>query len=110
MDNVVALVIYLMVALVMAGIGIVQIRGKNPTGFYTGEEPPKKEELTDWKAWNRRHGTMWLIYSAAIMLGALVGAMMGDTVYSVIPMCAGVIVPLPIMIWYHHRLIKKYRK
>lgn len=103
-------IIFLLVALVMVIIGIAQCKSKSPVGFYTGEQPPAEDELTDWKAWNKKHGIMWILFGIVMMLGYCAGAVMGDTIYSAIPMCGGVIAPLPFMIWNHHRLIKKYRK
>lgn len=109
-DNIIGLIIYLAVAGVMAAIGIYQIKSESPVGFYTGEKPPRAEEISDVDAWNKKHGFMWLIYGLVIMVSYGIGAMMGDTIWSVIPMCGGVIIPLPAMILYHHKLIKIYRK
>ena len=103
-------VIYLAVALVMVGIGISQLRSKKPVGFYSGERPPEKDELWDVTAWNRKHGAMWVIYGAVIMLSGGGGCLMGNTVWSGILMSGGVVIPMPFMVWYHHRLVKCYRK
>ena len=40
-------VIFCVVALIMFGIGISQLRSKDPVGFYTGVKPPQKEQLSD---------------------------------------------------------------
>ena len=109
-ENIVGLIIYLAVAGVMMSIGIYQIKSKNPVWFYTGEKPPRAEELSDVKAWNKKHGFMWVIYGIVIIASYGAGAMMGDTIWSAIPMCGGVIIPLPFMIMYHHKLIKIYKK
>ena len=53
-------------ALIMIGIGISQLKSRNPVGFYTGEKPPKKEQLSDVNAWNRKHGTMWIVYGCSL--------------------------------------------
>ena len=29
-------------------IGIVQFNSKNPVGFWSGKEPPKKEQIIEW--------------------------------------------------------------
>ena len=34
-------------ALVMFGIGISQLKSKEPVGFYSGIEPPAREQLSD---------------------------------------------------------------
>ena len=110
MENIIGLVIYLAVAGFMIGIGISQLRSKKPVAFYSGEKSPGEEELSDVKAWNQKHGRMWVLYGTIILVSYGIGAMMGDTLWSVIPMCAGIAFPLPIMILHHHKLVKLYRK
>ncbi|MBQ1172833.1 MAG: hypothetical protein IIX48_09600 [Lachnospiraceae bacterium] len=107
-ENIFGFVIYLLVVAFMAGIGISQLKSKSPVGFYSGEKPPREDELSDVKAWNKKHGLMWLFYSVIIMVSYGIGVMVGDTVWCVIPMCGGIIIPIPIMIWYHHKLMKTY--
>ena len=99
------------VALVMIGIGIYQFTCKDTVGFYSGETPPKKEELKDWVAWNRKHGLMWIIYGVLIAIGSYVPfVIIKDTsqIAASLSIFLGVLMPLPIMIWYDHRLRKKY--
>lgn len=67
-ENIFCFVIYVIVAAIMVGIGIVQLKSKKPVGFYSGEKPPRPEELSDVEAWNKQHGMMWLIYGGIIML------------------------------------------
>ncbi len=99
-----------LVSLIMVGIGISQFRSKEPVGFYTGEIPPKAEELTDVEAWNKKHGIMWLLYGIAIMLSVIVSMFLQDSLWCLVPFGAGVVLPIAVMIWYHHRLIRAYRK
>lgn len=106
---VIAFVCYVGTALFMVGIGVVQLKSKNPVGFYSGEEPPKASELSDVEAWNKKHGAMWLIYGCIILISYCIGAGMLESLWCLIPMCGGVFVPIPVMIWYHHRLIRKYK-
>ena len=108
--NIIGLAIYVVVALFMVAIGIAQLKSKDPVGFYSGEEPPKAESLTDVSAWNKRHGMMWLIYGIIIFVSYLIGSIIGESIWSIIPMMGGVIIPLPFMIWYHHRLMKKFMR
>ena len=110
MNNIVGLFIYSFTSLFMMAIGIAQLKSQNPVGFYSGEKPPKAENLTDVHAWNKNHGLMWLIYGIVIFASYLIGNLFGDSILSVIPMMGGVIVPLPFMIWNHHRLIRKFMK
>ncbi|MGN0142695.1 MAG: hypothetical protein ACI4AD_10745 [Roseburia sp.] len=108
--GIMTLVIFLIVAGMMIGIGISQLRSTSPVGFYSGEKPPAENELTDVKAWNKKHGMMWLVYGIIIIISYFVGYIMGDTILCLIPFCGGLIVPVIIMIWYHHRLIRKYKR
>lgn len=107
-ESVIGFVIYALLALFMMGIGVVQLKSKEPVGFYSGEKPPKAENITDIKAWNTKHGMMWLIYGIIILISFFIGNMIGDSVWSIIPMVGGVIIPVIFMIWYHHQLRKKY--
>ena len=101
-------VIYGFVALFMFGIGISQLKSKDPVGFYTGEKPPEKERLSDINAWNKKHGTMWIVYGFCIVCSWICSAFIGESICSIIPLFAGVIAPIVLMIIYHHKLVKKY--
>ena len=109
-ENILGFIIYLLVALLMMGIGISQLRSKNPVGFYSGEKPPAPEELKDVAAWNKKHGMMWLLYGLIILLSYGIGMAVGDSIWCIFPMCGGVILPVVVMIWYHHRLIRRYKR
>ena len=103
------LIIMLPVAFLMVGIGIYQIKSPKPAWFYSGEEPPKPETITDLRAWNTKHGTMWVVYGAIILLTTVIGVI--DL--SAIGMwffIGGIFFPIPFMIWWHHRLEKRYLK
>ena len=106
------LVIYLLVAVIMLSIGISQYKSKKPVGFYSGEKPPLECELTDVEAWNKKHGKMWIWYGVIIIVSYLVGVpfLIADSVWCVLPMCGGIIVPILLMIRYHHKLIREYKK
>lgn len=101
-------VIFGICALIMVGIGIYQIKSKKPVAFYTGEKAPDEKQLTDWKAWNREHGIMWILYGVCIMLAWVCGLVMGDNLLAMIPYLIGLLLPIPVMIWNHHRLERKY--
>lgn len=107
-EDMIGLGIYVFVALVMMGIGIRQLNSKKPVGFYTGENPPGEEDVTDIKAWNRKHGLMWLTYGCIILISFFIGSGFDDSIWAVLPMIGGVVIPLIFMILYHHRLCKKY--
>jgi hypothetical protein len=54
--------IYGITAIIIFGVGICKLKSKEPVAFYSGETPPKREQLTDVNAWNKKHGMMWIIY------------------------------------------------
>lgn len=103
----IALIIFLMVASVMATIGVSQSTATNPVGFYTFGKPPRKDELDDVRAWNRGHGRLFIIYGAVIALHSLP---LVFTSSAAGPLCAtaGVLLPFPLLIAGHNRLVKKH--
>ncbi len=107
---IISFVIYLITAFIMIGIGGSNLRSKTPVGFYSGIKPPKEEELTDVPAWNKKHGMMWVLYGVTIMLSWGIGFIIGDSVWCLLPLCSGVVLPVFLMIWYHHSLIRRYHQ
>lgn len=102
--------ICLIVALIMAAIGVAQIRSKRPVGFYSGEKPLEERELSDVPMWNKKHGLMWISYGIIILVSYFGGFLIGmATVWCVIPVVGGMILPVFVMIWYHHHLIRLYK-
>ena len=71
-----------------------------------------ESELIDVEAWNKKHGKMWILYGAIIIVSYLVGVpfLIVDSVWGVLPMCGGLIVPILLMIRYHHKLLREYKK
>ncbi len=109
-EAVMGLVIVSLVALVMLTIGIFQFVKKDvPVGFYNLTVPPKKEEITDIVAWNKKHGMIWIIYGICIELGFLLGNVMPTGLLQMIVMAGGVILPLPFMVMRHRRLEKELK-
>ena len=107
---VMALVIGMMVALIMIGIGIFQLRSRTPVTFYTGEKAPAAYEIKDLHTWNAGHGKMWLIYGFVIAAGFILAAVFSHTILSIIPVFCCICAPIPILIIVHHRLVKKYKR
>lgn len=103
------LLIMLFVAFFMLIIGIVQMQSKKPVGFYAGEKGSDETELTDMQAWNIKHGIMWLFYGIIILVTSLIGMSMINSIWCTVPFVGGVALPVPFMIWFHHRLIARYR-
>lgn len=95
-------------ACLMIGIGVFQFRSKKPVGFYTGEKAPEEKEISDVRAWNRKHGIMWILYGLCIILGWACGLVLGDSLLLLIPFAICLLLPIPLMVFYHHRLIKRY--
>ena len=109
-ETIMGLVIISLVALVMLTIGIFQLKKKDvPVGFYNLTAPPRKEEITDIIAWNKKHGMIWIIYGICIELGFLLGNVMPTGMLQMIVMTGGIILPLPFMVMRHKSLEKKYR-
>jgi hypothetical protein len=53
---------------------------------------------------------MWVVYGVAILLSSFFGVLLGwDTPWLTVPF-AVTVGALPFMIWYHHRLEKRYYK
>lgn len=108
--GIISFVIYMITAIIMISIGISQLRSHEPVGFYTGEQPPKEYELSDVHTWNKKHGIMWIIYGIVIIISSEIGAIIGDSIWSLILICGGLFIPIIIMIWYHNRLMKRYKR
>ena len=67
-EIVVSSIILLISAAPIIIIGIVQYRSKDPVGFWSGKKPPEKEQITDVKAYNRKHGLMWILLGVGFIL------------------------------------------
>ncbi len=88
-------------------IGIVQYRSKKPVGFWSGKEPPKKEQITDIAAYNHKHGIMWIIYGAGFILCFMLGLIIDEKIALILSIieCIGGIF---IAILYHNKLNRIY--
>lgn len=97
-------------ALIMIVIGISQIKNKNPVAFYTGEKPPKKEDLSDVSLWNKKHGMMWILYGV-IMIGSYILSMVFPDKFIVfVIILIAILGGIGVMVFYHHYLMIKYLK
>ncbi len=88
-------------------LGIVQCRSKEPVGFWAGKKPPRKEEITDVCAYNRKHGIMWILYGAGLIGCFVCGQLFGGLTAAYLCM-AEVFGGLLGMIAYHNRLNRMY--
>ena len=110
MEDLFGCVIVILVGCVMLSIGIVQYRKSGPVGFYSGEKPPRPDELTDVTEWNHKHGMLWMGFGLSIFLGCLLGFLLRDSMICAFFFIGGVVIPLPVMILLHQKYVKKYRK
>lgn len=109
-ESIIALVILGIVAFIMMGIGFGQRNSRTPVGFYSGEVPPKAEELTDVSEWNRRHGNIWIGYGIVMLLSAVLGMPLNHPLLSPALILGGVVVPLPLMVLCHRHLVKVLKR
>ena len=63
-----AFVIWTLVALVLAGIGVVALKSKKAVGFFAGVKPP---EVKNVKKYNRAVATLWFVYAGIFELFGL---------------------------------------
>lgn len=107
-EKIITFVIFLLVSMIFIIIGILQIRSKEPIGFYTGEKPPKKEQLWDMGVWNKKHGCMWIVYGLSIIASFIICSFVKTEIIATIIMLCVVFGALAIMMLYHRHLKKKY--
>ena len=90
-------------------IGIVQYRSKDPVGFWSGKKPPKKEQITDVKTYNQKHGHMWISLGVGFILCFICGLPFGGVAAGylwMIEMIGGIFA----MIVYHEKMDRMYYK
>ena len=112
-EYIIYLVIMCLTALIMIGIGVSQLKSRNPVGFFTGVKPPEEKELRDVKAWNRKHGIMWILYGCVLIACGLVpvaGANGCDGTLLLIVELVIMIGGIFAMMWYHVRLVRMYHR
>lgn len=90
-------------------IGIVQYRSEEPVGFWSGKKPPLKEQLTDVKAYNRKHGLMWILLGVGFIICFVCGHVFGGLIAGYLCMIE-VIGGILAMIVCHEKLVHMYYK
>ena len=108
-ETVIVSVILLISAAPIIIIGIVQYRSKDPVGFWSGKKPPPKEQITDVKAYNQKHGLMWILFGVGFILSFVCGLFFGGAVAGYLCMIE-VIGGIFAMIAYHEKLDRMYYK
>ncbi len=104
--NLINFCMYFFVGIIFIVIGIYTYKMKKPCGFWSGETPPKNEDVYNVKEYNNKHGIMWIIYGVSVFIASvpMYFKTNGDVVIYVVVVVGG-IVP---MIIYHNYLYKKY--
>lgn len=98
-------------ALLMAGIGISQMRSKEPTGFYTWEPKLTSDKISNVSEWNKKHGMMFIYYGICFVICAIAIILIGaDSIWIFIPLLVFVILPIILIIWEHTKLVEQYVK
>ena len=90
-------------------IGIVQYRSKEPVGFWSGKKPPRKEQITDVKEYNRKHGLMWIALGVGFLLCFGCGILIGGLAAGYLCMIE-VMGGIAAMVVRHGKLDRMYRK
>ncbi len=108
-ETVIVSVILFISAAPLIILGIVQYRSERPVGFWSGEKPPEKDQITDMKAYNQKHGLMWILYGSGFLLCFAGGAAFGEVAATVLCM-AEVLGGIVGVILYHNKLNRRYRK
>ena len=97
-------------AVLMFGIGIYQWRSEKPARLSTGEPTIDPNDLTDVKAWNRKHGMMWILYGLCLLAGLFISLQIKDSLYAGILMMAFCLLPILAIPVYHDHLIRQYHR
>ena len=90
-------------------LGIVQFRSKEPVGFWSGKNPPNREQITDVRAYNRKHGLMWILYGVGFIVCFVCGLPFEGVAAGYLCMIeamGGILA----MAAYHNRLNRMYYK
>ena len=97
-------------AVLMFGIGIYQWRSEKPARLSTGEPTIDPNDLTDVKAWNRKHGMMWILYGLCLLAGLFISLQIKDSLYAGILMMAFCFFPLLAFRVCYDRLMRQYHR
>lgn len=108
--GIICFIVYFPGVLLVIGMGISQIKSEKPVNFYNGEDPIDEKELSDVSAWNKKHGQMWITYGIILIISFVIAAIIGfKSIWCVMPLVVGGIIPLIVMVLYHNELVKRYK-
>lgn len=97
-------------AFIVILIGVFQMKSKNPVMFWSGVTPPSSEEITDVKAYNKKHGIMWILYGIGLMIAYGIGVLLKSGVVLGVAVSIEVFGGVIVMILYHNHLNTQYLK
>lgn len=106
-ETIICFMILLLCALPIIILGITQCRSKDPVGFWSGKKPPAREQITDVKAYNQKHGLMWIVYGVGFLLSFVCGLSFGGLAAGYLCMIE-IIGGIPVMAAYHNKLNQMY--
>ena len=103
----VGFIIWTVVALAIAVIGIIAGRSKKPSGFFAGVNPP---EVNDVEKYNHSVGTLWVVYAILLELfGLPLLLLKQNSAGFIIPILGVVFITIGLVIAYTF-ILTKYRK
>lgn len=106
-ETIICFVILLLCVAPIIILGIGQYRSKEPVGFWSGKKPPAREQITDVKAYNQKHGMMWIVYGAGFLLCFVCGLPFGGFIAACLCMVE-IMGGIPLMVAYHNKLNQMY--
>ena len=110
MAIIVGAVIGIILLVLLCGIGIYQVISKKPAIFFAGERRYREDELKSVRLWNVEHGLMWIVYGMVVSGGIFLSIVYENSNMADYIIPTTTVVPIPVMVLNHSRLIKKYVK
>lgn len=101
------LVVMIPVSALFSGLGIYAWRRKQPMWFWSGSRV-RESEISDVRAYNRANGILWLAFSAALWLSAVLGLL--DMKAGGICLIASCVIGVPVLPAAYGRIYRRYRK
>ena len=99
-------IIWTLVSLVLAGIGVWALRSEKAVGFFAGVNPP---EVSDVRRYNRAVAKLWFVYAALFELLGLPFLLARH--HSAAFLCCFGAAPLSLgLMLAYHCILEKYRK
>lgn len=95
-------------ALIFVVLGALEIRSSIPVEFWAGEKPPSVSQVTDVKAYNKKHGYMWIIYGLGMFAAYLTWLPFENGTVLCVSIIGETFGGLILMILYHNHLYRKY--